>query len=109
MAGLLLKGGASPNTIVNFPLLHKRRMTTQYGGVLEGLCRAQVTTAADIFSFGVVMWEVCTLEQPANRYMRAIEDHEAPPAIRKLFHDCIQENPAARPTAKEVLEVLMRD
>ena len=69
----------------------------------------QVTTAADIFSFGVVMWEVCTLEQPANRYMRTIEDHEAPPAIRKLFHDCIQENPASRPSAKQVLEVLMQD
>ena len=68
---------------------------------------AQVTTAADIFSFGVVMWEVCTLEQPQNRFMRKIEDHEAPPAILKLFHDCITENPDARPTAKQVLEVLM--
>ena len=55
------------------------------------------------------MWEVCTLEQPVNRYMRTIEDHEAPPAIRKLFYDCITENPAARPTAKQVLEVLMQN
>ena len=53
------------------------------------------------------MWEVCTLEQPQNRFMRKIEDHEAPPEIRKLFHDCITENPDARPTAKQVLEVLM--
>ena len=69
----------------------------------------QVTTAADIFSFGVVMWEVCTLEQPANRYMRKIEDDEAPAAIRKLFHDCVTEDPTKRPTAKQVLEVLMQN
>lgn len=63
----------------------------------------QVTTAADIFSFGVLLWEVCTLEQPINRYFRDIEEHEAPPAVRQLFSDCVHEIPSQRPTAREVL------
>ena len=69
----------------------------------------QVTTAADIYSFGVVLWEVCTLEQPDYRNLRTIQDHEAPAAIRKLFYDCIQTDPQARPTAREVLGVLMQN
>jgi serine/threonine protein kinase len=68
---------------------------------------AQVTTAADIFSFGVLLWEVCTLEQPVNRLYRTIQEHEAPAAVRDLVNACMQLEPDMRPTAKQVLEVLL--
>ena len=32
-------------------------------------CAGKVTNKADIYSFGVVIWEICTLERPAWRGM----------------------------------------
>lgn len=70
---------------------------------------AQLTHAADIFSFGVLLWEACTMEQPINRRMRDIEPGEAPQAIRDLFRACVEEDPDARPSAKAVLETLLQN
>jgi serine/threonine protein kinase len=73
-----------------------------------GARAAQITEKADIYSFGVLIWEVCTGEQPTSRYLRDLAPEEAPLAVRELFRACVREEPDARPSAKEVLEALQR-
>ena len=71
---------------------------------------AQITAKADMYSFGVLIWEVCTLEQPLSRWLRDLEPHEAPPAVQELFRRCTnQDDPDSRPSAREVLEVLQKN
>ena len=82
-------------------------MQCMHAGRMAG-CGVQITEKADIYSFGVLVWEVCTGEQPTSRYLRDLAPDEAPPSVRELFRACVLEDPGARPSAKEVLEVLQR-
>lgn len=76
----------------------------QTGGFLGG----QVTAKVDIFSFGWVLWEICTGEHPTFPAKRPIDDAVvvAPPEVAALITQCLQKDWRLRPSAYEVLQVL---
>jgi serine/threonine protein kinase len=65
------------------------------------------TASVDVYSFGVLAWEVCTGECPRRGSMRDLRvPEECPQAVADLVAACLQEEAAARPTARLLLERL---
>lgn len=63
--------------------------------------------SADIFSYGVLIWELCTGEEPRRGFMRQLEaPRDCPAAIVELQQRCCSVNPQERPSAAEVVEGL---
>lgn len=63
----------------------------------------------DIYSFGVVVWEICSGEVPVRGDMRALKAPEdCPGEIVELQRRCVSEDPGDRPTADEIVQVLQR-
>ena len=62
---------------------------------------------ADIFSYGVILWEIVTHEQPTRGGLRDCRcPQECPAEIDCLINQCLYEDADQRPSAKEVYEVL---
>ena len=60
-----------------------------------------------MYSFGVIMWEVITHEQPARGRMRELRVPEDCPAeIDNLVTRCMSEEPEGRPSAKQAYDTL---
>ncbi len=75
----------------------------------EVLSGRRCTEKADIYSFGVVLWEICTGEAPARGDMRPLKAPEdCPQAIVDLYEQCVREEPEERPSALNVLQTLAR-
>ncbi|KAK9803730.1 hypothetical protein WJX73_008474 [Symbiochloris irregularis] len=74
----------------------------------EVLTGARCTAKVDIFSLGIVLWELCTSETPhrgRNRPVRVPE--ECPASIAALIDRCQEFEPNDRPTAKEVVQAIL--
>jgi serine/threonine protein kinase len=75
----------------------------------EQLLGKPCTPATDIFAMGVIMWELCTGNQATiRRNYRAVEyPQEAPEVVANLIRRCMEFDPANRPCACEVHDVVM--
>ena len=61
----------------------------------------------DIYSFGVVLWEIVTKEMPRRGQLRDVEvPRECPREISDLIDRCLQPNAVARPTAEEIFHYI---
>ncbi|KAI3430778.1 hypothetical protein D9Q98_009190 [Chlorella vulgaris] len=73
----------------------------------EVLSGKRCSEKVDLYSFGVVIWEVCTGDVPVRGEMRPlVAPHDCPQPLVELYERCIAEHPEQRPTAAELLEGL---
>ncbi|KAK9804520.1 hypothetical protein WJX73_003899 [Symbiochloris irregularis] len=74
-------------------------------GIPSLLIGLKCSYPSDVFSFGVVLWEICTGERPRRgRTREPIVPDECPQEIADLIVECQAQEPEARPTAREVLQ-----
>ncbi|KAL4431266.1 hypothetical protein ABPG75_006522 [Micractinium tetrahymenae] len=63
--------------------------------------------AADIYSFGITLWEIVTGEIPNRGTMRNPEvPAECPQEVLELIDRCTLADPKQRPTAKQIVQML---
>ena len=73
----------------------------------EVIMSQRCTPAADMWSYGVVLWELCTMEIPMRGRMREIRvPEECPQAIADFITRCNHVDPSERPTAAEAVEFI---
>ena len=85
----------------------------------EVIMNTKCTSAADMFSYGVVLWEICTGEIPVRGQMREVRvPEECPQRVADLIHACLSsdwsvseskesgEPKTKRPTAAECIDIL---
>ncbi|KAK9833325.1 hypothetical protein WJX81_006517 [Elliptochloris bilobata] len=73
----------------------------------ELLLSAAVSERADVWSFGVLLWHLCTGHPPAPDAACDLEvPRECPLAVAELVQACLDEDPAARPSAALIIGVL---
>lgn len=75
----------------------------------EMLWGAKCTEKADIYSFGIVLWEICSGEAPERGRLRDLGvPEECPAEVRQLILECLEARPSLRPTALQLVERLGR-
>ena len=80
--------------------------TFQYASP-EVLLNRKCTSAVDVYSFGVLLWEIVTGQRAERGSIRPVlVPDECPQAIADLLRQCKSTTPKARPTMKEVYRVL---
>lgn len=88
----------------------------------ELLLGEQCDESTDMFSFGVILWEICTGQQPVRGAMANVpyvcnnsvglyhtstrREDAAPEEIRNLIKACRNPNPQLRPTAKDAVTII---
>lgn len=96
-------------------LLYDRCGTPRYMAPEVGLSRGY-GTEADVYSFGILLWEMCALAKPFANITKAEEfervvfregqrlelSKEWPSAVKRLIRSCWSANPSTRPTMAEV-------
>ncbi|PSC73546.1 Serine threonine-kinase CTR1 [Micractinium conductrix] len=67
----------------------------------------QCTSAVDLYSFGIVLWEIVTGLRPQRGCIRSpLVPEECPQEVADLVDACLSQDPAERPTATEALRQL---
>ncbi|KAI7843034.1 hypothetical protein COHA_003366 [Chlorella ohadii] len=67
----------------------------------------QCSSAVDIYSLGVVMWEIITGERPKRGSLRMpVVPDECPQEMSDLMMECLSLEPSQRPTASQVVRRL---
>lgn len=75
----------------------------------ELLVGVQCTQSVDIYSLGILLWEICSGEHPhRGRNRPLVVPEDCPQEAADLVQACINPDPSARPTAKEVVARLSK-
>ena len=97
-----------------------------------GKTRVQYSEKVDVYAFGIVLWEICTRHQPLQELKTILDVYEfvveqnrrpelydarqvtsgafrAPSTVYDLIIKCWAENPARRPSMKDIHETLKSD
>lgn len=65
-------------------------------------------TKSDIFSIGIVLWEIATGKVPHRGYIQLPEESErCPKGLIELISWCTQLSPTARPTAQQIYDTML--
>ena len=85
----------------------------------EVLCSEDYAEPADVFSFGIILWEMLTKECPYDGMtpiqcaLSVLNENKRPPipnwcpqSFRALIKNCVERNPKDRPTFNEILSAL---
>ncbi|KAF4043843.1 Protein tyrosine kinase [Phytophthora infestans] len=85
----------------------------------EVLTSQKYSLSADVYSFGVIMWEICEESAPfkglapAQIPIAVVQDRrrpiispKTPPPLRDLIQRCWQHEPALRPSAADIVGIL---
>lgn len=65
------------------------------------------TEKVDMYSFGVVLWEIVTGELPQRGRLREVKvPEECPLEIKMLIDACLYVDPVSRPSAKEAYQIV---
>lgn len=76
----------------------------------EQLIGLKCTAKADVYSYGLVLWELCTRELPVRGQIRDIKvPQEAPQMAVDLVRECLDVDPAKRPTMEQIIHRLMEE
>ncbi|KAK9833244.1 hypothetical protein WJX84_000311 [Apatococcus fuscideae] len=85
----------------------KASAATWYWAAPEQIEGEPCGTAADVFAYGVILWEICSGESPESRYRRPLRvPEECPMHIKTLVESCCSRAPTERPTISQVFRVL---
>lgn len=113
---VLLSGDFSQAKICDVGLAHIMGSTSNSGKSVQAtfayaapemLFNYRCNEKADIFSYGVVLWEIITQETPQRGTLRDIKvPAECPPEIAHLVERCLDENPVNRPTAEDIVKII---
>lgn len=84
-------------------------MTAQRGFTIawaapEVVYRKRATEKIDIWSFGIILWEIVSGSMP--RPGRLVLPSWVPTPLRELYSQCTEEDPANRPSAAELIQRL---
>ena len=84
-------------------------MTAQRGYTIawaapEVILRKRATEKIDIWSFGIILWEVVTGSVPHPGQL--VFPTQAPMHLRSLYTSCTGDNPSNRPTAADIVQAL---
>jgi serine/threonine protein kinase len=87
----------------------------------EILQKNPYTEKADVYSYGVMLWEILTRKLPFDSYtfQHQVEDdvirgirpdipEDCPPVYMKLIRDCWDANPRVRPSFHTIVEILVK-
>uniref|UniRef100_A0A6Q2YXG7 Nuclear receptor-binding protein n=1 Tax=Esox lucius TaxID=8010 RepID=A0A6Q2YXG7_ESOLU len=109
--GLIKIGSVAPDTINNHVKTCREEQKSLHFFAPEYGAVADVTTAVDIYSFGMCALEMAVLEiqsngessyvsqEAINSAIQSLED----PLQREFIQKCLEQDPSRRPTAKELL------
>ncbi|CAL5222010.1 g4300 [Coccomyxa viridis] len=80
-------------------------------GVVDGQTRKQpITQAVDVYSFGLVLWQIVTggcLDKMQGSLRPPRIPEECPAQIAQLYSVCLSEHPERRPKAADLVRVIL--